>query len=76
MPVTRDVRVVLQGVDKYNTLFGAVVYPEGDQLLSLGEQLAVAGLADVRCLLTPCYDLDSSTCNTMHSKAKGFLAAL
>jgi hypothetical protein len=31
--------VVLEGVDKYNNLFGSVVYPEGDKLLNLGEQI-------------------------------------
>ena len=31
--------MVLEGVDKYNNLFGSVVYPEGDKLLNLGEQI-------------------------------------
>jgi hypothetical protein len=31
--------VVLEGVDKFNNLFGSVVYPEGDKLVNLGEAL-------------------------------------
>lgn len=34
-----QVRVVLEGVDKFNNLFGSVVYPEGDKLVNLGEAL-------------------------------------
>jgi hypothetical protein len=34
-----QVRVVLEGVDKYNNLFGSVVYPEGDKLTNLGEAI-------------------------------------
>jgi hypothetical protein len=30
---------VLEGVDKFNNLFGSVVYPEGDKLVNLGEAL-------------------------------------
>jgi endonuclease YncB( thermonuclease family) len=33
------VRVVLEGVDKYNNLFGSVMYPEGDKAANLGEAL-------------------------------------
>jgi staphylococcal nuclease domain-containing protein 1 len=47
--LNREVRVVLEGVDKYNNLFGSVVFPEGegDKLGNLAEQLAAAGLAKV-----------------------------
>lgn len=41
----REVRVVLEGVDKYNNLIGSVFYPDGDKPASLAEGLAAAGLA-------------------------------
>jgi len=31
--------VVLEGVDKYNNLFGTVMYTEGDKLANLGEAI-------------------------------------
>lgn len=34
---------MLEGVDKYNNLFGSVVYPEGDKLINLGEALMQVG---------------------------------
>jgi staphylococcal nuclease domain-containing protein 1 len=46
--LNQEVRVVLEGVDKYNNLFGSVVYSEPDgKLPNLAEQLAAAGLAKV-----------------------------
>lgn len=30
---------MLEGVDKYNNLFGSVVYPEGEKLINLGEAI-------------------------------------
>lgn len=38
-----QVRVVLEGVDKYNNLFGSVVYPEGEKLINLGEAIMQVG---------------------------------
>jgi len=44
--LNQEVRVVLEGVDKYNNLFGSVVYTDADgKFPSLAEQLATAGLA-------------------------------
>jgi staphylococcal nuclease domain-containing protein 1 len=37
--LNREVRVVLEGVDKFNNLFGSVVHSEGDKLVNLGEAL-------------------------------------
>lgn len=37
--------MVLEGVDKFNNLFGSVFYPEGDKPQNLAEQLMQAGLA-------------------------------
>ena len=46
--LNQEVRVVLEGVDKYNNLFGSVVYTDADgKFPSLAEQLATAGLAKV-----------------------------
>lgn len=44
-----QVRVVLEGVDKYNNLFGSVLYPEGDKLLNLGEQIMQVGSSAGAC---------------------------
>lgn len=44
----REVRIVLDGVDKYHNLFGAVMHPDGDKVASLAEGLVQAGLAKVR----------------------------
>ncbi|KAL0028628.1 hypothetical protein WJX79_006551, partial [Trebouxia sp. C0005] len=41
----RDVRVMLEGVDKFNNLFGQVMYSDGEQPVSLGETLVKAGYA-------------------------------
>lgn len=41
----REVRVVLDGVDKYQNLFGSVMYPEADKPASLADGLVQAGLA-------------------------------
>lgn len=43
--LNREVRVVLEGVDKYNNLFGSVFYPEEDKPANLAENLMQAGLA-------------------------------
>lgn len=43
-----QVRIVLDGVDKYQNLFGSVMYPDGDKPASLAETLVQAGLAKVR----------------------------
>lgn len=43
--LNREVRVVLEGVDKYNNLFGSVFYPEEDKPANLAEALMQAGLA-------------------------------
>eukprot|EP00898_Chlorokybus_atmophyticus_P005051 jgi/Chlat1/5547/Chrsp369S00840 len=40
----RDVRVVLEGVDKYQNLFGSVFYPEDDQPRDIAEELLKQGL--------------------------------
>ncbi|KAF8068404.1 elongation factor G [Scenedesmus sp. PABB004] len=41
----REVRVVLEGVDKYGNLFGSVFYPEAEKPANLAEALMSAGLA-------------------------------
>lgn len=42
--LNREVRVVLEGVDKYNNLFGSVFYPEEDKPANLAEAImAVSG---------------------------------
>ncbi|DBB17861.1 hypothetical protein WJX82_005615 [Trebouxia sp. C0006] len=41
----RDVRVMLEGVDKFDNLFGQVMYSDGEQPVSLGETLVKAGYA-------------------------------
>jgi staphylococcal nuclease domain-containing protein 1 len=46
--LNREVRIVLDGVDKYQNLFGSVMYPEADKPASLAEGLVQAGLA--RCV--------------------------
>lgn len=46
-----QVRVVLAGVDKFDNLFGSVVYADAaEQPIDLGEQLLRTGLARVRPL--------------------------
>ena len=50
--LNREVRVVLEGIDKHNNLLGSLVYPETgsvaeNQLLDLGVQLVSRGLAKV-----------------------------
>lgn len=42
--LNREVRVVLEGVDKYNNLFGSVFYPEADKPANLAEAIMSAGL--------------------------------
>lgn len=53
----REVRLVLQGVDKYDNLFASVVYPgptdPEPQFLDWGLQLVDRGLARVRLLSFP-----------------------
>lgn len=39
MHVCLQVRVVLEGVDKFNNLFGTVMFTEGDKLANLGEAI-------------------------------------
>ena len=41
----RDVRVMLEGVDKFGNLFGQVMYSDGSQPVSLGVSLVKAGYA-------------------------------
>ncbi|KAK9813035.1 hypothetical protein WJX72_007851 [[Myrmecia] bisecta] len=43
--LNREVRVVLEGIDKYNNLFGTVMYPEGAEARDLGEALVKQGYA-------------------------------
>lgn len=43
----REVRVVLEGVDKYNNLFGSILYPEGNEAVDLAQQLVKNSLAKV-----------------------------
>ena len=50
-----QVRVVLAGVDKFDNLFGSVVYADAEERpVDLGEQLLRTGLARVRD--QPCSD--------------------
>ena len=49
-----QVRVVLAGVDKFDNLFGSVVYADAEERpVDLGKQLLRAGLARVRDQLSP-----------------------
>ncbi|CAD7701107.1 unnamed protein product, partial [Ostreobium quekettii] len=41
----REVRIVLEGVDKYNNLFGNVLYPQGEEVMDLAQQLVQHGMA-------------------------------
>ena len=43
----REVRVVLEGVDKSGNLFGTIMYPHGEEAADLGLHLVQAGLAKV-----------------------------
>ncbi|KAL1203817.1 Ribonuclease TUDOR 2 [Cardamine amara subsp. amara] len=43
--LNRDVRIVLEGVDKFNNLIGSVYYSEGDAVKDLGLELIENGLA-------------------------------
>jgi staphylococcal nuclease domain-containing protein 1 len=43
----REVRVVLEGVDKFNNLFGTVKFVLNDQPVDLGELIVGQGLAKV-----------------------------
>ena len=45
--ICREVRIIIEGVDKFGNLFATVLYPEGEQALNLAEQLTSAGLAKV-----------------------------
>mmetsp|Transcript_36162 Transcript_36162/g.91251 ORF Transcript_36162/g.91251 Transcript_36162/m.91251 type:complete len:949 (-) Transcript_36162:968-3814(-) len=45
--LNREVRVCLEGVDKYNNLFGTVKFVVEEQPVDLGEQMAKLGLAKV-----------------------------
>jgi hypothetical protein len=45
--LNREVRVVLEGVDKHGHLLGSLAYPEGDVPVDLGEKLVSSGLAKV-----------------------------
>ncbi|KAG4398243.1 hypothetical protein AAZX31_08G006600 [Glycine max] len=43
--LNRDVRIVLEGVDKYNNLIGSVYYPDGDSAKDLALELMENGFA-------------------------------
>ncbi|XP_044504152.1 ribonuclease TUDOR 1-like [Mangifera indica] len=43
--LNRDVRIVLEGVDKFNNLIGSVYYPEGESAKDLALELVENGLA-------------------------------
>ncbi|EOA15199.1 hypothetical protein CARUB_v10028588mg [Capsella rubella] len=43
--LNRDVRIVLEGVDKFNNLIGSVYYSEGETIKDLGLELVENGLA-------------------------------
>jgi hypothetical protein len=43
--LNREVRVVLEGVDKYNNLFGSVFYPEADKPANLAEAIMSVSVA-------------------------------
>ncbi|EFH41014.1 tudor domain-containing protein [Arabidopsis lyrata subsp. lyrata] len=43
--LNRDVRIVLEGVDKFNNLIGSVYYSDGDTVKDLGLELVENGLA-------------------------------
>lgn len=43
--LSRDVRIVLEGVDKFNNLIGSVYYPDGDTAKDLALELVTNGFA-------------------------------
>ncbi|OIT07317.1 PREDICTED: ribonuclease TUDOR 1-like [Nicotiana attenuata] len=43
--LSRDVRIVLEGVDKYSNLIGSVYYPDGESAKDLGLELVENGFA-------------------------------
>ncbi|OIW19304.1 hypothetical protein TanjilG_16838 [Lupinus angustifolius] len=43
--LNRDVRIVLEGVDKFNNLIGSVYYPDGESAKDLALELVESGLA-------------------------------
>lgn len=46
--LNREVRVILEGVDKHDNLIGRLMYVgSGEELVDLGTQLVSAGLAKV-----------------------------
>ncbi|KAG0567867.1 hypothetical protein KC19_7G168000 [Ceratodon purpureus] len=45
--LNRDVRIVLEGADKFNNLIGSVHYPDGDSLLDLSLELVKQGFVKV-----------------------------
>ena len=45
--LNREVRVVLEGVDKHGNLLGSLMYPEAETPVDLGEKLVTSGLAKV-----------------------------
>ena len=47
--LNREVRVVLEGVDKHGNLLGSLMYPEAETPVDLGEKLVSSGLAKVFC---------------------------
>ncbi|GBG64549.1 hypothetical protein CBR_g45244 [Chara braunii] len=55
--LNRDVRVVVEGVDKYGNLFGSIYFSEGEEAIGLALQLVKLGLARVvewsACMLEP-----------------------
>ena len=50
--LSKEVRIILQGVDKHDNLIGSIVYPSADgqnaQAVDLGKELVDQGLAKVR----------------------------
>ena len=61
--LNREVRVVLEGVDKHGHLLGSLMYPEADTPVDLGEKLVSSGLAKV--LLTSPAPPVQQACNLL-----------
>lgn len=59
--LNREVRVVLEGIDKHNNLLGSLVYPEADTVVDLGNQLVSRGLAKVSLPSPPARSLHFAT---------------
>lgn len=50
--LNREVRVLLEGIDKHNNLLGSLVYPDADTVVDLGNELVSRGLAKVHPHIT------------------------